>query len=434
MTYKEAGQYLDSFINYEKKDKYDYKTSFKLDRMKRLCAILGNPQHAVKSIHIAGTKGKGSTSAIIHSILKEAGYRTGLYTSPHLSSFRERIRIDDSMIAEDDICRLSEKIKTALENFKDDLPSFFEVYTALAFLYFKENKADIVVYETGLGGRLDATNLISPLVTAITPISYDHTDKLGASLKEIASEKGGIIKEGIACVSAPQEIEACLEIERICREKKSHLTMVGRDIMVKIKSANLEKQSFDVVGALGKYSELETKLLGAHQAINTATAIGVVESLRSAGFAIPDEAIRRGVLNCKWPGRLEIAARHPFIVLDGAQNRASANALASAIKELFVYKKLILVLGISKDKDIKGILEELMPISQTIIVTKSNVVNRACEPKDIAEVTGSKKGRMILTKNVPEAISRAKELADKEDLILVTGSLFVVGEVREILK
>lgn len=432
MTYREAVRYLDSFVNYEKKDRYDYAGSFNLDRIKEIAGLLGNPQDNIKSVHIAGTKGKGSTCAIIHSIMKEAGFKTGLYTSPHLISFRERIRIDDSIIEEEDIARILGRIKEVLEGRKGDWPSFFEVYTALAYLYFREKEADFAVYETGLGGRLDATNIIKPLAVAITPISYEHTDKLGSTLKEIAAEKGGIIKEGVICVSAPQEEDALRVIKNICKERKSKLIIVGKDIKFKINHADYEKQSFDVTGIFGEYPSLVTGLVGDHQAVNAATAIGVIEGLRFSGITVPYEAIRKGLLACDWPGRLEIAGRNPFIVLDGAQNRASAHALAGAIRKLFSYKKLILVLGVSKDKDIKGILEELLAISDSVVITKSRMIARACDPQAIKELAGSGKN-ISMTANVEESITRARELASGEDLILVTGSLFVVGEAKEIL-
>lgn len=438
MTYPEALQYLDSFINYEKRDSYDYNRSFKLDRMKALASNLGNPQNEIKSIHIAGTKGKGSTAAIIHSILKEAGFKTGLYTSPHLVSFRERIRIDDSLISEDDIGRLLERIKGALAGSRYDGPTFFEVYTMLAYLYFKESGVDFAVYETGLGGRLDATNIIQPLVSVITPISYEHTDKLGSTLASIAAEKGGIIKDSGVCVSAPQGTEAFGVIENICRERNAKLICVGKEILFEELDTNDELEEFSIRGLSGEYPRLLTRLLGSHQVMNSATAIGAVEALRFSGIAIPADAVKRGVESARWPGRLEIVGRAPFIVLDGAHNRASANVLARSIKRIFSYKKLILVLGVSKDKDIKGILDELLPISGSVILTKSKVLSRALEPdlikgfiEAMVQRPGSRK-EIFVTDNAQKAITKAEEMADPEDLILVTGSLFLVGEARAI--
>ncbi|MFH0764611.1 MAG: folylpolyglutamate synthase/dihydrofolate synthase family protein [Candidatus Omnitrophota bacterium] len=442
MAYKEALQYLDSFINYEKKSDYDYRKSLTLDRIKALASSLGDPQEGIKSIHIAGSKGKGSTAAILHSILKEAGFRTGLYTSPHLVSFRERIRINDSLISEDDIARLLERIKTALADSENGPPSFFEVYTALAYMYFKESNVDFAVYETGLGGRLDATNIIRPLVSVITPISYEHTDKLGSALACIAAEKGGIIKDSGVCVSAPQSAEALGVIENICRERDAKLICVGKEILFEELDTHDEVEEFSVRGIFGEYPRLLTRLLGSHQVVNAATAIGAVEALRFSGITIPADAIRKGIETARWPGRLEIVGRQPFVVLDGAHNRASANVLAKSIKRIFSYKKLILVLGVSKDKDVNGILDELLPIGDSVVLTKSKVAERALEPGRILERIKEGAGKawqaegekgIFLTTGAEEAIIKAKEIAKPDDLILITGSLFLVGEARTIL-
>lgn len=430
MTYQEALKYLDSFINYEKKEGYSYKESFKLERMAWLARAMGDPQLAVRSVHIAGTKGKGSTSAITHCILKSAGLKTGLYTSPHLESFRERIRINDSYISQDDVCRLTEKAKPAIEKIGGDRPSFFEIYTLLAYMYFKENKADIAVYETGLGGRLDATNLVMPAVCAITPVSYEHTDKLGSTLAEIAFEKAGIIKNGSVCVTAPQEREAMDVISRVASERSARLVVLGRDIKFEELSCTDRGSVFNVSGAFGNYSRLECRLLGRHQIVNAALSIGIADALRQAGIGISEDAIRTGVKNAFWPGRLEVVARNPMVVLDGAQNRASAGVLAEAVKKIFKYKKLILVLGVSKDKDIRGILDELIPISDSVIITKSKVAERAADPAGILSFIGSSKDS-VATSSVDEAIDAALSSASSGDLVLVTGSLFVVGEARQ---
>ncbi|MDO8535968.1 MAG: folylpolyglutamate synthase/dihydrofolate synthase family protein [Candidatus Omnitrophota bacterium] len=435
MTYPEALQYLDSFVNFEKSDGYNYKTSFKLERMKRLTALLGDPQLSVRSIHIAGSKGKGSTASYVHSILGAAGFKTGLYTSPHLVSFRERIRIGDELIGEGDLARILCRIKIAVESsMKDDRPTFFEIYTALAYIYFKEKGADIAVYEVGLGGRLDATNLLEPIVSAITPLSYEHTDKLGDTLTDIAVEKCGIIKSGSVCVSAPQEPEALKVIEGVCKNKSVRLILVGRDIRVKGAVSDEDSNRFDLSGTLKEYKGLKTSLVGPHQMVNAATAIGIVEALRIGNFAVPDEAVRNGIRDAKWPGRLEVIGRKPSIVLDGAHNKASAHILAEAVKKIFKYNDLILVLGVSKDKDVKGILEELLPAAGTVILTKSKVLSRAMDPLNIKEMISNMKHGIkdvIITDNTIDALSKALAAAQPKDLVLVTGSLFIVGEVKE---
>jgi len=434
MTYQEALRYLSSFIDYEKRDSYDYQKSFKLERMQSLCSFLGDPQNSVRSIHVAGTKGKGSTCAIIHSILKSAGFNTGLYTSPHLVSFLERIRINDSLISEEAVGLLMDRVKPAVEKLGDDKPSFFEVYTALAFLYFSENNADIAVYEVGLGGRLDATNVIEPLVSAITPISYEHTIILGDTLAKIAGEKAGIIKPDGICVSAPQEKEALDVIEDVCGQKDAKLILVGRDISFKELRASDEEEVFSVSGLFGKYHDLHMGLIGTHQVINASVAIGAVEALRLGGVSVEADAIRKGVGSVEWPGRLEVVRkRSPRIILDGAQNAASADALARAVKRLFKYRKLILVLGVSADKDIKGILKELVPISDSIILTKCKIAERALQPAKIRDMITPKDKNVTVTTGVKEALENAILKAAPQDLVLVTGSLFVVGEARQLL-
>ncbi len=435
MTYREALKYLDSFVNFEKVESYGYKASLKLERMRRFVSLLGDPQKHTRSIHVAGSKGKGSTAVYVYSVLRQAGFNAGLYTSPHLITFRERIRINDELIGEVDLGRILGNIKETIESqMKEDRPTFFEVYTAIAYSYFKEKNVDFAVYEVGLGGRLDATNVIEPLACAITPLSYEHTDKLGHTLREIALEKCGIIKSGSICVSAPQEKEALQVIEDTCRVNNSRLILIGRDIKFEEVQSSDEKEVFNVFGLFGEYLLLTSKLIGSHQMINASVAIGVVEALKLRGITIPADPIRNGIENARWPGRLEIINRRPFIVLDGAQNRESAKTLVSAIKKVFKYKKLILVFGVSKDKDVRGMFEEMLPICDAIVLTKSKVLNRALEPAKIKEeISNMEYGikDIVLTYNTEEALKKALSIASPEDLVLITGSLFIIGEVKE---
>ena len=440
MTYQETIQYLESFINYEKIPAYPYKESLKLERVNDFLEQIGNPHYALKCIHVAGTKGKGSTCAFIAYILRAAGYKVGLYTSPHLADFRERIRIlspkargqrpqadFEGMISRDQLRRLVKKLKPDIERYNKGSAygplSFFEVYTALAFVYFKEQQVDFTVLETGMGGRLDATNVVSPLVCAITPISYEHTQKLGSTLKQIAGEKAGIIKEGgLIVVSAPQAKEAGQIIRKKCAETGVKLLEAGDDIRY-LKA----KRSFDIKGAAFEYQDLKIRLLGEHQLINATVAVGVITALSAYGANIGARAIKGGLYKTRWPGRCEIVARKPYVILDGAQNVASARVLKNSIRENFHYQKLNLVLGISSDKDIKGVCKELYNLADKVILTRADNP-RAVSPESLARYF---KGKQIyLTENIKAAKKTAAAISGIKDLILVTGSLFVVGEFR----
>lgn len=454
MTYSEATRYLESFINYEKIPVWSYKESLKLERIRGFLAVIGNPQDTLRCIHIAGTKGKGSTACFIAYILREAGFKVGLYTSPHLSDFRERIRIlgprpetrdprpeFEGMISKDDLMDLVERLKPAIENYNQDSKygplSFFEVYTALAFVYFKERKVDFSVLETGLGGRLDATNVVYPLVCAITPISFDHTQKLGNTLREIATEKAGIIKTGYGLrdtgyrtvcypivISAPQEKEASEVIRQKCKKVGARLYEVNKDILYETTT----DAKFNVRGIFGVYLDLKIRLLGQHQVINATTAVGAVEALGAYNVNIGIDSIRAGLYNTVWPGRCEVVSKEPAVILDGAQNIASSRVLKETIRESFKYEKLILVLGVSKDKDIKGICNELGDFADEVVLTRANN-RRAAEPEVLAEYFKGKQTH--ITRNVEEAKSCALRTAGEEDLVLVCGSLFIVGEFRD---
>ncbi len=441
MTYRQICEYLESFINYEKIDNWPYGESLKLERFKNFLASLNNPQKALRCVHVAGTKGKGSTCAFIAYMLRQGGFKVGLYTSPHLVDFRERIRIlspdaskselndkFEGMIGRPDFVRLVNRLKPSIEayNRKSEYGplSFFEVYTALAFLYFKKQRVDLAVLETGLGGRLDATNVIDPLVCVITPISYEHTDKLGKRLAQIANEKAGIIKNvpSLVTISATQEKEVIRVIRAKCKRQKVKLYEVGRHIFY-----SATKAGFKVRGLLADYPGLRIRLLGRHQLMNATVAVAAVEALRLHNINVGIDSIRSGLYNALWPARCEVVARNPLVVLDGAQNVASARVIKETVKKNFKYRRLILVLGVSCDKDKRGICREFYNLADKIILTKASNP-RATPGGELARYFPAKE--VYLTASVPEARKLACRITRRRDLILVCGSLFVAGEFQ----
>jgi len=439
MTYLKAHKYLNSFINYEHFNLYPYRSSFRLERMRKLLSVLDSPQLSLRVIHVAGSKGKGSTCCFTAHILKTAGFKVGLYTSPHLIDVRERIKIlqrsyssNNEKISKRDFAKLVERIRPAAEKLKKTklgALSYYEILTALAFLYFKEQNCDFVVLETGIGGRLDATNTASSLVCAITPISYEHTKVLGSTLEKIAHEKSAIIKQrSQIAIIAPQSPQALKVIKRRAKKAGVELREIGRNIRVKEKSATLRGQAFDLQGVLSKYSNLKISLLGKHQLVNAAVGVASVEALKEFGFRVPVKAIKEGLNSARWPGRLEVISQRPTVIIDAAHNQASAKAAKEALAKLFKFRRLILVLGTSCDKDIKGILKELVPIASSIILTKTKNP-RAMRPEVIKPFIKANKTSVILTNSSSEALKIARQNAEKKDLILICGSLYLLGEI-----
>jgi len=434
MTYDEALEYLNTFLDYEKVMRYPYESAYKLQRMRQLCSFVNDPQAKLQYLHIGGTKGKGSVSAMTESILRQSNLKTGLYTSPHLSCVRERIQIDGEPISEDDFAGFVNVIKRSLQNQKVNPRhgtfTYFELMTCIAFLAFAEHQVDIAILEVGLGGRLDATNVVTPLVVGLAPISFDHLSILGITIERIAREKCGIIKEGVPVISGPQ-LEIVNEvIQGFCKAKKASLKRVGKDIEVTRTTQGERDYHFFCQGPWkSRYEGLELGLLGAHQIENAGIAIGMIEALKEQGFCVSPVHVRKGLKEMTWPGRIEQVSQHPQIVLDGAQNAASSQALAQTLKEHFRYKKLILILGISQDKDFEGVGKSLCVLADEVIFTESHHT-RSASANFLDAYLGHLCKRRKTRGSVSEAIEEACQSAGPDDLILVTGSLYLVGEAR----
>jgi dihydrofolate synthase/folylpolyglutamate synthase len=431
LNYSQAEDYLNSFVNYEQIPGISYaQPGYSLRHVEELLNRMGNPQLAARTIHIAGTKGKGSVAAMIAQVLSNSGYKTGLYTSPHLHTLRDRISINSSLISAADFATTMDEVKPFVESLRQDASfsqlTYFEALTALAFAYFQKKRVDFQVLEVGLGGRLDATNVAIPLVCIITPISLDHTQILGNTIGEIAREKAGIIKSGCWVVISPQPEEAASIITDICHEKRAKVVQVGKDVTWHKVSGDLHHQSLAIKGRKNNY-DVSIPLLGDFQLENTAAAVAALEILASAGFAVSTANITQGLARVKWPGRFQILQQNPTVLIDGAHNVTSMRGLVSNIKAYFSYKRIFLVFGTSCDKDIPGIVNELVSFSPQVIVTRT--AHSRAAPLSTLAAEFSKRGiNMETRETVAEAISRALSMADRTDIICVTGSLFVVAE------
>jgi len=441
--YQNALNYLYSFVDYSVERSYRYSSDvFDLQRVENLLARLGDPHKQYHSIHIAGTKGKGSVSAMVESCLRAAGYKTGLYTSPHLERFTERIRVNGGEIGEEDVARLVEKIKphvAAVEGL-----TTYELITAIGFLYFDEQGIDFAVVEVGLGGRLDATNVIQPLVSAITSISYDHMHLLGDSLSDIAREKGGIIKSGVPVVSSTQQFEVEAVLREIAQERGSPFILVGRDWhfshgnhslvgqQVYIWSSEEQPLMDQFIQSSGNEEwvppRYEISLLGYHQVVNAATAYAILDSLKQDHPEITEAAIKTGFRNTSWPGRFDVICKEPFIVVDSAHNRDSALKLRIALDDYFPGQPVTLIFGASSDKDISGMFTELLPRVKRLFITHADHP-RAADVNELASMAREYGIRVEIFPKVSEALQHAIETVGFEEVILAAGSIFIAGEV-----
>ena len=444
-SYQETLDYLYSFVDFSLTKATRYSAEqFDLARMQALVEQLQHPERTFAIIHVAGTKGKGSVAAMCQSVLTSEGYRTGLYTSPHLHDYAERIQIDGHSIPHEELVALVEEIKPVLET----IPQIttFEITTALAFLYFSRQKVDVAVIEVGLGGRLDATNVVIPVVSVITSLSYDHMFLLGNTLAEIAGEKCGIIKPGVPVVVSPQQDEALLVIEKIAEQRGAPITLVGREYLYRDVSRSLSGQTLQVWTPgeqpqvdeyiqSGKMLEWEPNhltipLLGYHQITNAATAYAALQVFAEKALPISDAAIHRGFANTIWPGRFEVLRQVPPVVIDCAHNRDSARKLRLALDDYFPGQPVILVFGASEDKDIQGMFVELMPRICEVIATRS-YHPRAIEPEKLVEIAHQFGRPARIVPDVAHALYEALNIAAGEKPVLATGSIFIAAGARE---
>ncbi|MEI7852844.1 MAG: folylpolyglutamate synthase/dihydrofolate synthase family protein [Planctomycetota bacterium] len=416
---------------------------FKIDRMRKVLDLLGNPEKKIKFVHVAGSKGKGSTSAMLAAILSHQGFRTGLYTSPHLFFVEERFSINGQNISADSLDLILTKIKTAIGFPQCEplgfVPTFFEVATVVAFIYFFESKVDFAILEVGLGGRLDSTNVCNPLLSIITTISLDHEKQLGPTLLHIAREKAGIIKPGVpvisgVCNSGPRQV-----IEDIASTMGSKLVQANADFTWDyrpgvFKDSLIVPPSVQIKTQKKQWPWMEMILLGEHQAANAAIVVSAVEELRLLGFVISDEAVQWGLGNTKWPARMQVICKSPWVVIDCAHNGASAAALVRTIKESFPEVPRVLLFGASADKDISGMFKEFSGIFTKVIFAQSINSPRAAKPEELLDIWAQNStGEAFLGETLEEAGRKAFFATPNPGILCITGSVFLAGEISPIL-
>lgn len=417
MNYSQATEYIQSI------NRFGIKLG--LERIENLLSLLGNPQDGFRSVLVGGTSGKGSTTAMIGSVLKEAGYKTGVFTKPHLFDFRERITVNGEIISEKNFVRLVEKIKPLVEKVKKDYetPTFFEFVTAMAFEYFRERKIDFAVLEVGLGGRLDATNVVSPEVSVITNVSLEHTEILGNTVEKIAKEKAGIIRKNGILITGSDNPKVLDVLKKTCTERKARFIKTPQ---LKNTESSERGNAFEFEG-----EKIFVPLAGRFQLANIACALAAVQLLNEK---IPASAIKKGLENVKWPGRFEIVSeqpKQPKVLLDGAKDVEAMKSLADSL-DLIKYWELYTVIGVSEGKLVPDMVKEIAPKTGFFILTKHKVMNRGLEPEILRKEVGKYGKPFLVVDDVKSAVRKAMELAGENDLVLVTGSLFTVAEAREL--
>lgn len=431
-------KYLFEKTDYEKQQKLRYNvTTFDLNRMHKLLKALGNPQNKTRMIHIAGTKGKGSTATMLAKMLQANGYRVGLYTSPHVTTLHERIVVNSEMISEKQMLALINRLHPVIEKqfASEDSPTFFEIFTAAAFLFFAEQKVDIAVIETGLGGRLDSTNVIDPILVGITSISIDHQNLLGNDIVSIAKEKAGIIKEGIPVVTVPQDQRAMKVLRRQATELNAPLVVTGRDVDFSYRFESSREHGphtrICITTPTSRFEHLRVPLPGEHQAINCGLALTMLDKLKTLGYSIEETKAVEGLSRVRMVGRMEIISEDPRILVDAAHNAASIRALIQAIGQHVPYDSMVIIFGCNADKDVRGMLEQLQFGADKVIFTRSHSP-KAVFPHELAEMYTEICGKMCQTAmTLGEAMQIARSAISREDLICITGSFYLVGQAKE---
>ncbi len=418
MNYQQASDFLFGLIDYERKNEAP---NFDLRSFRDFLSIIGSPHEKLKSpVLIAGTKGKGSTAAFIASCLQTAGYCTGLLTSPHLVSPRERIRVNGIPISRREFARLVTLIRPCIKEEKQPFRTVFEVLTAMAFIHFIHKNTDAAVLEVGMGGRLDATNVVNPVLSVITSISLDHTQILGTTLKEIATEKAGIIRPSGVAVSAPQPKEVRKVLSEVCAVRKSELFFSGQKS--EVISRSLRKQEFIYDG-----TRFSIPLLGEHQVENAMLAIDAIRILNGHGLRVESSQLKLGLGKTKWPGRMQVLRFSPLLVIDGAHNDESALALRDAVRNYLNFDKLVLILGISRNKDMRSIIQPLSDLADLVVFTRANLP-RAQSPDELLRIYDGQ-APAVVEPDIERSLQRAFSVVGRKDLILVTGSIYLIGEI-----
>lgn len=438
VNYPTALKWLYNHVDYERMRIVTYNNrTFSLERMRRLLGYLGNPHQQLKCVQVAGTKGKGSTCAMTASMLRSCGYTVGLYLSPHLVDLRERITVNGEMISHADMVDILRQIAAVEHHFSDHPPSFFEIMTAACLKYFSDQAIDIAVLETGLGGRLDSTTVVNPLVCAITQISMDHTNILGKKLPLIAREKAGIFKKGVPAISVEQDPEVGAVFDEVAAETQTPLEYTGKQIEFSYRfEANRELGPHSrvcITTPTSRFEHLPVPLRGEHQALNCGLALAVIDKLKAHGFVLPEDKVIQGLAKTCLPGRMEQVHEQPRVIVDGAHNAASIHALIRALGAHISYDSLVMIFGCGQDKDINGMLKQIALGADKVIFTRAKTNPRAMEPEDLLVRFNDLAGKMAQTApNLEEALRVAGRAVSREDLVVITGSFFLVGEAKKI--